>query len=164
MDDGYTISGLNEGWTLAGARVMEWVSGLVMAMIVPELLHIKMATSGPLMIVVILATTFTLAGLRRQFPDEERGLRNAIMVGLGFEPPGIPSPAIFKPFWSGAPVRELPEKSYFKALNLKVLFEKDSGTDHGSIFFKNPVTAGSAISNVAPDSSSKEPGIKGAVK
>lgn len=126
MDEGYTIVGLNEGWTLGGARMMEWVSGFVMAMITQELLHIKISTSGPLMIVVVLLTALSLAALRKQFPDEERGLRNAAMVALGFEPPGIPSPASFKPYWSGAPVRELPETSYFKSLQLEVLFATDS--------------------------------------
>lgn len=138
MDDGYTIAGLNEGWTLGGARLMEWVSGFVMAMITQELLHIKMANSGPLMIIVVVATTFTLAGLRRGFPDEERGLRNAAMVGLGFEPPGLPAPAVFKPFWSGAPVRNLPGKTYFKTLELDVLFVPDAANlDRGSMFL-NP--------------------------
>ena len=136
MDDGETIAGLNEGWTLGGARVMEWVSGFVMAMISTELLQLKMGTSGPLMAVVLIMTTFSLAALRRQFPDEERGIRNAAMVGLGFEPPGIPSPAAFKPYWSGAPLRSLPEKSYFVSLNLSDLFDETIEKDLGSIFLK----------------------------
>lgn len=134
-----TISGLNEGWTLGGARVMEWTSGFVMAMISTELLHLKMGTSGPLMAVVLIMTTFSLAALRRQFPDEERGIRNAAMVGLGFEPPGIPTPAAFKPYWSGAPVRELSEKSYFVSLKLSDLFDETIEKDHGSIFLKSKV-------------------------
>lgn len=143
MDDGFTIAGLNEGWTLGGARVMEWCSGFVMAMISQELLHINISTSGPLMIVIVIMTTFTLAALRRQFPDEERGLRNAAMVGLGFEPPGLPSPAAFKPYWSGAPVRTLPEKSYFVSLDLDVLFEANAtGKDRGSIFLKGAPKGG----------------------
>ncbi len=144
MDDGYTIAGLNEGWTLGGARVMEWVSGFVMAMISTELLHLKMGTSGPMMAVVLIMTTFSLAGLRRQFPDEERGIRNAAMVGLGFEPPGIPSPAAFKPYWSGAPVRALSEKSYFVNLNLADLFDETIEKDSGSIFLKPKINRDSS--------------------
>lgn len=134
MDDGQVIPGLNEGYTLAGAKIMEWTSGMVMAMMSSELLHVKMATSGPLMILIALGTTFTMASLRRGFPDEERGLCNACMVALGFEPPGIPSPAQFRSYWSGAPVRGLPDKSYFVELGLIDVIGKDEEGDAGSIF------------------------------
>ena len=105
-----------------------------MAMMSSELLHVKMSTSGPLMIIVALGTTLGLASIRRGFPDEERGLRNACMVAMGFEPPGIPAPAQFRSYWSGAPVKSLPEKSYFNELNLDEVVGKTVEDDPGSIF------------------------------
>ncbi|NDC38644.1 MAG: hypothetical protein EBZ48_11410, partial [Proteobacteria bacterium] len=108
----------NEGYTLAGAKLMEWVSGMMLAMIAQELLQINIATSGPLMIVMALGGVFSLAAARSAFPDEERGLRNSCMVALGFAPPGIPTPAQFRPYWSGAPMRQQPKESYFSQLGL----------------------------------------------
>ena len=140
MDDGQVIPGLNEGYTLAGAKIMEWTSGMVMAMLSSELLHVRMSTSGPLMIIIALGTTLGLASMRRGFPDEERGLRNACMVALGFEPPGIPAPAQFRSYWSGAPVRSLPEKCYFEELNLESIIGKTAEDDTGSIFLRREAT------------------------
>ena len=37
MDDGYVIPSLNENWTFAGAKPMEWISGLMAALIFSEL-------------------------------------------------------------------------------------------------------------------------------
>jgi hypothetical protein len=136
MDDGQVIPGLNEGYTLAGAKVMEWASGLVMAMISSELMQVNVATSGPMMIIVALGSVFSLAALRRGFPDEERGLRNSCMVALGFEPPGIPAPAQFRDYWSGAPMRAAPENSYFVQLNLEEVLALKSDEEHGSIFLQ----------------------------
>ena len=133
MDDGYVIPGLNEGYTLAGAKIMEWVSGITMAMVLQSVLNINLARSGPLWVVIGLGTTFMLAASRRAFPDEERGLRNSCMVSLGFIPPGLPAPSIFRPYWSGAPLRAQPRTTYFSQLGLEnvenaAMPQEDSGS------------------------------------
>ncbi|MCB0318620.1 MAG: hypothetical protein KDD56_07670 [Bdellovibrionales bacterium] len=121
MDDGYVIPALGEGWSFAGARVMEWVAGLVSAMLCSELLT-NPIRSMPILLVVAVGIPLLLAGLRKQFPDEERGLRNAAMVALGFEPPGIPKPAPMQPIWSGAPTLSLPDNCEFLTLGLDAVF------------------------------------------
>ncbi len=138
MDDGYVIPGLNEGYTLAGAKIMEWVSGIMMAMVLQSVLNINLARSGPLWVIIGLSTTFVLAASRRAFPDEERGLRNSCMVSLGFIPPGLPAPAIFRPYWSGAPLREQPRATYFSQLGLeRVVGASQQQDDSGSIFIQH---------------------------
>lgn len=122
MDNGEVIPGLNEPWTFAGAKVMEWVSGFVMFMVVSELFGIQPGKAMPILLAVWFTTTLGLASLRRRFPDEERGVRNVAMVALGFPPPGIPAPAAIEPLWSGAPMREVPESTYFSKLGLDRLF------------------------------------------
>ena len=106
MDNGDVIPGLNEDWTFAGCKVFEWLAGLITAMLVASAFD-RPGQQMPLIIIVWIGTTLGLAGLRKQFPDEERGVRNVCMVSLGFEPPGIPAPAKIQPRWSGAPLREL---------------------------------------------------------
>jgi hypothetical protein len=80
----------------------------------------------------MIGTTLTLATLRSQFPDEERGLRNFAMTKLGFAPPGIPAPADLQSVWSGAPMRELPEVSKFTTLGLcEILAPPQEGPEGG---------------------------------
>jgi len=122
MDDGYVLPGLNEDYTLAGAKVTEWGSGCMMALISQELFLGNAARSMPIIIAIVLITTFFLAGVRRKFPDEERGLRNVVMLSVGVPPPGIPIPAALQPYWSGAPVRSFEPQSYFETLGLHALF------------------------------------------
>ncbi len=124
MDNGEVIPALNESWSFAGAKVMEWASGFVAMIIVQELFLSTPAKSMPILIVVMFGTTLGLASVRRLFPDEERGLSNTCMVKLGIEPPNIPAPAPFQPIWSGTPVRELPEKKEFRELELHNLFHE----------------------------------------
>ena len=121
MDDGYVIPALGEGWSFAGARVMEWMAGLIMAMLSSELFT-NPVRSMPILIAIAIGTPLILASFRKQFPDEERGLRNAAMVALGFEPPGLPAPAPMQPIWSGAPLQRLSEECEFSTLNLHSLF------------------------------------------
>jgi len=128
MDNGEVIPGLNDDWTFAGAKAMEWIAGLVMMLIVSELFFSSAGGAMPILISVWLGTTLTLSTLRRQFPDEQRGLRNFGMLKLGFPPPGIPTPAPLQPIWSGAPLRELPEKCVFRELELAQLFTEQSGS------------------------------------
>lgn len=122
MDDGYVLPGLNEEWTLGGAKLMEWIAGFCTALIFSEIFLTNVARSMPMLMLVLVGTTFGMAALRRQFPDEERGVRNAAMVAMGVPPPGIPAPASIQPLWSGAPMRDVQANSYFAQLGLKDVF------------------------------------------
>ena len=122
MDNGEEIPGLNEDWTFAGAKLFEWIAGFMALLIASELFVSNAGRSMPLLVMIMVGTTFGLASLRRSFPDEERGVRNLIMVTLGFAPPNIPNPAQIQPQWSGAPLRELDEKTNFVQLGLEQIF------------------------------------------
>jgi hypothetical protein len=122
MDDGYVLPGLNEEWTLAGAKLMEWIAGFCTALILSEVLALNVARSMPLLAIILCVTTFGMATLRRRYPDEERGVRNAAMVAMGFAPPGIPAPAPVQPLWSGAPTRDVSPTSYYAQLGLTEVF------------------------------------------
>lgn len=132
MDSGAEIPGLGESWTFAGAKAMEWVAGLVAFMVVSELFKINPAHSMPVLMLVWLGTTLGLASVRRRFPDEERGVRNAAMVALGFAPPGIPAPAKIQPYWSGIPVREMGKNSYWEQLDLGAVFDSLDADEAGA--------------------------------
>ena len=85
----------------------------------------------PILVGIMIGTTSGLAGLRKAFPDEERGIRNLMMVSLGFAPPGIPKPAAIQPVWSGAPMRELSETKHFSQLGLEEVFRIEESQDDG---------------------------------
>ena len=123
MDSGEVIPGLNEGWTLAGAKFMEWIAGLLSTLIVGSLFGLNPTTWMPLYIIVCLGTVYFLAGLRSQHPDEERGIANLVATKLGFAPPGIPRPARIQPIWSGAPIKELAETTDYSYLDLNEVFD-----------------------------------------
>lgn len=126
MDNGEVIPGLNEGWTLAGAKLSEWGAGFVMLLIGSEVIFTdKMTRSMPWLMALWIGTTFGLATLRRLYPDEERGIRNHLMVACGFAPPGIPAPSQLQPYWSGFPLRQLPEKCAMRQLGLDEVFTVD---------------------------------------
>ena len=135
MDNGEVIPGLNEDWTFAGCKAMEWAAGFVMMLVFSELFFTKPAKQMPYLMTVWMMTTLTLASVRRQFPDEERGLRNYLMTALGFCPPYIPAPARLQPLWSGAPMRKMDEKNKLVSLGLdKVLDQKLHGEeDDGAV-------------------------------
>jgi hypothetical protein len=122
MDDGYVLPGLNEQWTLGGAKLMEWIAGFCTALIFSEIFLTNVARSMPMLGLVLVGTTFGMATLRKQYPDEERGIRNAAMVAMGMPPPGIPAPASIQPNWSGAPMRGVQENSYYAQLGLVDVF------------------------------------------
>ena len=122
MDDGYVIPGLNEQWTLGGARLMEWIAGVCMSLVVSEIFMTKMARQTPVLACILVGTTFGLAALRRQFYDEERGVRNFCMVAMGICPPSLPAPASLQPVWSASPMRALSEQSNYMQLGLDQLF------------------------------------------
>ena len=122
MDNGEEIPGLNEDWMFAGAKLFEWIAGFIMLLMCAEVLVDHPGRSMPLLVGIMIATTFGLASIRRMFPDEERGVRNLVMLSCGFEPPGIPKPAKLQPLWSAAPVKNLNEKSIFMQLGLDEVF------------------------------------------
>jgi hypothetical protein len=124
MDNGEVIPGLNQDWTLGGAKLSEWIGGFMMFIISSELFFHNIGRSMPWLMLIWVTTTFGLAGLRRSFPDEEKGLRNAIMTAAGFAPPGTPTPAALQPYWSGAPMRILPSHSPFVRLGLEDVIGK----------------------------------------
>ena len=121
FDDGEVLQGLDENWTFMGANAMEWACGLVVFLLI-SLFADSPARAMPFMLLGWVLTTVTLAGLRKSFPDEERGVRNAVATACGFPPPGIPMPSALQPIWSGAPLRSIPQKSRFVALGLDDMF------------------------------------------
>lgn len=118
MDNGEVIMGLNEEWNLGGAKLGEWVAGFMMFIIASELFFTNMGRNMPWLMIIWVTTTFGLAALRRSFPDEERGIRNAAMTAAGFAPPGIPIPAALQPYWSGAPLKVLKKEALLVQLGL----------------------------------------------
>ncbi len=129
MDNGEVIGALNEDWNFAGANLPEWMSGFVVFLIASEMFD-KISRSMPILLMMWIGTTFLLAAARKSFPDEERGLRNAVMVALGFIPIGLPAPSKFCPMWSGAPVKELGEDSHYQTLRLdEAILRIDDGEE-----------------------------------
>jgi hypothetical protein len=124
MDSGDEIPGLNEDWSFLGANAMEWMSGLAMFMIVSQFTG-SVGTRMPLLLVVWIVTTVSMSGLRKKFPDEQRGVMNQVATWCGFAPPGIPAPSSIQPVWSGAPVRELKKTCEFETLGLYGVFFRD---------------------------------------
>lgn len=129
MDNGDVIVGLDEQWTFAGATAMEWISGFVMFMVAAQLISTNITRGMPILLFVWVATTVSLASVRKQFPDEDRGVRNALMVALGLTPPGIPAPAALQPQWSGAPMRALSESAWYNVLELDQVVGKGTAVD-----------------------------------
>jgi len=117
MDDGHVIPALNEEWTFAGAKIMEWIAGVVSAFLVSTAVE-KPAHWMPLLVLIMIGSTLMLSTLRRRFPDEERGVANLFMTGLGFAPPGIPIPAKLQPRWSGGRISTLKKNSMYMQLEL----------------------------------------------
>ena len=121
-DNGEVLQGLDENWTFMGANAMEWGCGLVVFLLI-SLFADSPARAMPFMLLGWVLTTTTLAGLRRSFPDQERGVRNAVATACGFPPPGIPAPSVLQPVWSGAPLKELPQNCKFVELGLDQEFQ-----------------------------------------
>ncbi|MCB0359881.1 MAG: hypothetical protein KDD44_09600 [Bdellovibrionales bacterium] len=121
FDSGEVLPGLNDTWTFMGANMMEWCVGLCVFVCIGACATTP-AAAMPLMLGSWIGTTYTLAGVRKSFPDEERGTRNAVLTALGFPPPGIPAPAALQPRWSAAPLKELNEATRFRKLGFDQLF------------------------------------------
>lgn len=120
MDDGQVIPGLNEEWSFAGAKLMEWMTGVTTAFLVSSLIE-KPATAMPLLVIVLIGTTLFLSNLRKRFPDEERGVMNLAMTSLGFQPIGIPAPAKLQPRWSGGRITKPSDKCLLVELQLELI-------------------------------------------
>lgn len=131
MDNGEVIPGLDEEWTFAGAKLMEWAAGFVLGMMIQEIFF-KGSSRGIIIVLgaVIVLPQF-LAQLRRSQPDGERGVRNLAMTTMGLAPPGIPAPSVCQPYWSGMPMSSMPEEKMFIKLGLDEVFfaEKDEEED-----------------------------------
>lgn len=121
FDDGEVLQGLDENWTFMGANAMEWATGLVVFLLI-SLFADSPARAMPFMLAGWVLTTTTLASLRRSFPDQERGVRNAVSTACGFPPPGIPAPAILQPVWSGAPSKAIKVTTKYRKYGLDKMF------------------------------------------
>ena len=93
-----------------------------MAFIIISLFAKSPVRAMPFMLSGAVLTTTTMAALRRGYPDEQRGLRNAILTTCGFGPPDIPAPAALQPVWSGSPLKEIPRDTKFKKIGLDQMF------------------------------------------
>jgi len=120
-DDGEVLQGLDDGWTFLGANPIEWASGLAVFLLI-SLCSDTPARAMPFMLLGWISTTVSLASLRYTFPDQERGVRNALATACGFPPPGIPLPAKLQPVWSGQPARGYNPNSRVVRLGLDQLF------------------------------------------
>lgn len=119
MDDGYVIQGLNERWKFMGATLIEWGNGFVVFLIAGIPFSGQLGVGVPFMMVAGVSTAYGMAALRSAFPDQERGLANKACSLAGFPPIGVPAPSALQPFWSGTPLRGLPEGCRFKKLGLE---------------------------------------------
>lgn len=125
MDNGEEIPLLNESWSFMGIRLNEWLAGFMVMMLIIAVTGASAPRVMPLVVVAGIVTAMAFGALRRQFPDEERGVRNYFMVLLGFTPPGVPTPSSLQPYWSGAPIRKLKKETRYQELDLDELFVKD---------------------------------------
>lgn len=113
MDSGETIQGLNESWEFFGAKVTEWMSGVMLGFIWLGLSPNNFGASMPMFFGFSVFIPYVLSTQRKLFPDEERGIRNNLCAFFGFNPPGIPAPASLQSVWSGCPLKEYDkEKEY----------------------------------------------------
>lgn len=130
MDSGEEIQGLDEGWTLLGAKLMEWAAGFCAFMVASEVLFGgKIGGNMPYLIGIWVFSTVSLARLRLAYPDEERGIANHVLTLIGFCPPNMPAPAVLQPRWSGAPVKKLKDDSFFVRLGLDNVFPVEEERD-----------------------------------
>jgi len=130
MDNGDVIVGLNESWSLGGAKLNEWGAGFMVFILAQSLFFTNTARSMPILMLIWIISTFGLAAMRRSFPDEERGIANAVMTFLGFCPPNTPAPSKIQPYWSASPMREIPAHREYTKLGLDlVFFERNNKVD-----------------------------------
>lgn len=121
VDAGEVLPGLHETWTFLGANALEWGAGLIVFLLI-SLFFENVAAGMPFMLLGWVLTTVQLAVLRKMYPDEERGVRNAFMSACGFPPIDIPPPSSMQHIWSATPLGELSKESRFVKLGLNDLF------------------------------------------
>jgi hypothetical protein len=121
FDDGEVLGGLEESWTFMGATALEWGCGLTVFIMVSMFAE-SAARAMPFMLVGWLATTITMSLMRRSFPDQQRGVVNAISVAFEIAPPGIPAPSRLQPIWSASPIRQVNPNCKFVELGLDKVF------------------------------------------
>jgi hypothetical protein len=125
MDDGHVIPALNEEWSFAGAKLMEWMAGITTAFMASTIFE-KPAHYMPLLVLIMIGTTLVLSTLRKRFPDEERGVMHLFMTNCGFSPPGIPTPAKLQPRWSGGRIHSLGQRCLYAQLELDAVVNQPS--------------------------------------
>jgi hypothetical protein len=133
MDDGYVIPGLNENWTFAGAKPMEWMAGFVVMMIYVELFVTNMGKQMPIILMLLVLVPMGLATLRKTYPDEEKGVANHLMSVLGIAPPTIPKPSMLQPNWSGLPIKTIHRNKEFMSLGLDEFLFPEPGEEASSM-------------------------------
>lgn len=139
MDNGEVIVALNEEWTFAGATLQEWMYGFVVFLMSTEMFD-KISRSMPLLLMLWVGTTFLAAAARKSFPDEDRGLRNALAGALGFPPFGLPKQASLAPYWSTSPIRELKKEAHYNTLELDDVIHFGSDVEDQTQVFKPRTT------------------------
>lgn len=120
-DNGEVLQGLNDRWTFMGGNIVEWSCGLMVFCLI-SLFAETPGRAMPFMLIGGVLTTTSLASLRNSFPDEERGVRNALCAACGFPPIGIPAPSSLQPVWSASPIREIAPTKGFVQLDLDYIF------------------------------------------
>ena len=121
-DNGDVIPNLDKPWEFLMARLHEWVAGMIFALIVNEIFFSSTATSMPLIISIIVLSTYGLAMARLKFADGTRGFVNWCSVQIGVPPIGIPLPSALQPVWCGAPIRRVDQKSLYSQLGFDEFF------------------------------------------
>lgn len=121
FDSGEVLQGLDEDWTFLGANAVEWGSGLVVFLMI-SLFASSPARAMPFMLAGWIFTTVNLAILRNSFPDQQKGVRNALTTACGIEPLDIPAPSKLQPIWSAAPLKQIPERKLYHVLGLEEVF------------------------------------------
>jgi hypothetical protein len=125
MDNGEELAMLNEPWAFLGVKLNEWITGFMVMILIMGITGAKSPGIMPFVLIAGLGTAIFTAGLRRKFPDEERGVRNFFMVYLGFAPPGIPTPSSLQPYWSGGRVVQLKNTTRYQELELDEILLTD---------------------------------------
>jgi len=119
FDDGEVLQGLQVNWTFLGANLMEWSAGFMVFILCSLFAEPgRVGVAVPFMVIGWVCTTVALASVRKMFPDEERGMRNALIAFCGFAPMDIPAPSSLQPLWSAAPITELPEEWLFTQIGM----------------------------------------------
>lgn len=134
MDNGEVIPNLDKPWEFLMARIHEWLSGMIFALIVNEIFLTDAINAMPLIFGIMVLSTYGLASARLKFPDGTRGFVNWCSVKIvGKAPTSIPAPSELQPVWSGAPIRRLKENTLFMQLGFDEFFlekKKQKMTDN----------------------------------